>query len=117
VRLYRYFDILVERCQHPHQLFHRNQLKLTPKQLGQVRLFHLDQLGSLGLRDFALRYQLLELDDESGLELMLLGIGQPRSAKMLPEPWLWAGSFFLVLIIGLPLSALWIALGVATADE
>jgi len=33
MRLYRYFHILVERCQHPYQLFHRNLLRLIPEQL------------------------------------------------------------------------------------
>jgi hypothetical protein len=40
---------------------------------------------------------------QSSLEQVFLGIRRPRSAKMLREPFSWAGSFFLALMIGLPL--------------
>jgi hypothetical protein len=34
MRLYRDFHILVECCEHPQQLFHRNQLQLAPQEFG-----------------------------------------------------------------------------------
>lgn len=63
VRIYRYFDILIERCQHSHQLFHRNQFEMAPEQLGQGLLLDLDQLRGIGLRNLPLRHQPFQLNE------------------------------------------------------
>jgi hypothetical protein len=75
------FHVLIKHGEHAHEALHGKALIVAAEDVRQVGLLDADQLGSRYLCQLARLDEPLKLNNESGLKLMFLSVGEAEVSK------------------------------------